>query len=268
MAEHFSERLARLEAHLNEVAQNIPLDEGGVNAELLAQFGAVLVELRRSETRFAQIFRLGPVAATLIARPEARFLDVNHSFETLTGYGRDEVVGRRPFDLDMWASSEDQALLRASLDEAEGYHDLALQLLTKSGELRDILASATVIKVDGEEALLQMFYDVTERKRTEGELRRAIDEVMSDTAWFSTQVLEKLAEFRTPEADPGQLADLTPRERQVLERIAAGASNAEIATELDLALNTVRNYVSGIYDKTGVNSRVGAVLWARERGLG
>ena len=268
MADNFSERLARLEAHLDEVTQNMPLGESGVNAELLAQLEAVLAELRRSETRFAQIFRLGPVAATLVTRPEAHFLDVNHSFEALTGYERDQVVGRRPSDLDMWASSEDQALLRASLNEAEGYRDLSLRLLTKSGEARDILASATVLKLDGEEALLQMFYDVTERKRTEDELRRAVDEVMSDTSWFSGRVLEKLAEFRTPEADPGQLADLTPRERQVLERLAAGASNAEIAAELGLALNTVRNYISGIYDKAGVSSRVGAVLWARERGLG
>ena len=64
-----------------------------------------------------------------------------------------------------------------------------------------------------------------------------------------------------------QVADLTERERQVLERMAKGADNATIASDLEVALQTVRNHVSNIYMKLGVHSRSDAVIWARERGL-
>ena len=81
-------------------------------------------------------------------------------------------------------------------------------------------------------------------------------------------MLEKLAQIRSSRANPAEVAELTPRERGVLERVAKGMDNQEIAAELGLAPQTVRNYISAIYDKLGVRSRAEAVVWARERGLG
>ncbi len=49
--------------------------------------------------------------------------------------------------------------------------------------------------------------------------------------------------------------------------MARGKSNDAIAAELGIATQTVRNYISVIYDKLGVNSRAEAIVWARERGL-
>jgi DNA-binding NarL/FixJ family response regulator len=95
---------------------------------------------------------------------------------------------------------------------------------------------------------------------------------MSDTAWFSRSLLEKLAHVRSRN-QPGaaargaEVAQLTPRERQVLERLADGWDNAQIARDLGLAEQTVRNYVTNIYEKLGVHSRAEAVVWARDRGV-
>jgi DNA-binding NarL/FixJ family response regulator len=58
--------------------------------------------------------------------------------------------------------------------------------------------------------------------------------------------------------------DLTDRERQVLELIAEGMSNAQIARRLDLSVKTVQNYVSRILDKLQVADRTQAALRARE----
>ncbi|MDN5874441.1 MAG: LuxR C-terminal-related transcriptional regulator [Sinobacteraceae bacterium] len=60
---------------------------------------------------------------------------------------------------------------------------------------------------------------------------------------------------------------LTTRERQVLERICKGQTDAEIAAALQISRNTVRNHVANLYDKIGVNRRSAAVVWGRERGL-
>lgn len=62
--------------------------------------------------------------------------------------------------------------------------------------------------------------------------------------------------------------ELTPREREVLDLLARGDSNALIAEELVIAPKTVRNYVSRIYHKLDAESRAHAVVLAREAGLG
>jgi pimeloyl-ACP methyl ester carboxylesterase/DNA-binding CsgD family transcriptional regulator len=61
---------------------------------------------------------------------------------------------------------------------------------------------------------------------------------------------------------------LTPREAQVLEYIAQGRDNAQIAARLDLSEKTVRNHITSIFDKIGVESRAQAIVMAREQGLG
>ena len=62
-------------------------------------------------------------------------------------------------------------------------------------------------------------------------------------------------------ADP--LADLTERERQILERVAAGDSNKEIAAQLDLSEKTVKHHMTNILQKLQVRNRVEAALLAR-----
>src|SRR5215217_6265544 len=64
------------------------------------------------------------------------------------------------------------------------------------------------------------------------------------------------------------LADLTAREREVLTLVCRGMSDPEIATELRLSRNTVRNHVASLYQKLGVNRRSALIVWARERGIG
>ena len=78
----------------------------------------------------------------------------------------------------------------------------------------------------------------------------------------------------TQPQQPGQspvraaVADLTPREREVLALVCQGRSDAEIAAELGLARTTARNHVVSLYRKLGVNRRSALVVWARERGIG
>jgi len=113
--------------------------------------------------------------------------------------------------------------------------------------------------------------DVTERKTTEEELMRAVQEVMTDTAWFSRSLLERIAQIRSraggANGNDAAVAELTNRERQVLERMASGRDNGSIAVELGIKEQTVRNYVTSIYEKLGLHSRADAIVWARERGL-
>jgi pimeloyl-ACP methyl ester carboxylesterase/DNA-binding CsgD family transcriptional regulator len=67
---------------------------------------------------------------------------------------------------------------------------------------------------------------------------------------------------------PQSFAGLTAREAQILEHIAQGLDNAQIAARLDLSEKTVRNHITSIFDKIGVESRAQAIVKAREHGLG
>jgi DNA-binding NarL/FixJ family response regulator len=82
---------------------------------------------------------------------------------------------------------------------------------------------------------------------------------------LANRVLAALAE---PAARSGPLAELSPRERQVLDLVARGLNNAAIAERLHLSPATARNYVSACMTKLGAASRAEAVSLARDAGLG
>jgi len=82
--------------------------------------------------------------------------------------------------------------------------------------------------------------------------------------------LDALAAFYPPRrgAAAGSFPGLTAREREVLELIAQGLDNAQIAARLELSEKTVRNNITHIFDKIGVENRSQAIVLARESGLG
>jgi pimeloyl-ACP methyl ester carboxylesterase/DNA-binding CsgD family transcriptional regulator len=84
------------------------------------------------------------------------------------------------------------------------------------------------------------------------------------------RMMEEIRAFlpREREGASEALAGLTRREREVLELVAHGLSNADIAARLEMSEKTVRNTVSHIFDKLAVESRAQAIVLARRAGLG
>ena len=75
-----------------------------------------------------------------------------------------------------------------------------------------------------------------------------------------------MASMRAPKTeDPG--AELTTREREILQMVAAGKANKQIATELVISERTARTHVSNILRKLDLSSRTQAALWAVREGL-
>ena len=98
---------------------------------------------------------------------------------------------------------------------------------------------------------------------------RAISAVAAGEAIFGPAIAERLmAYFAAGSAAAHPFPELTERERDVVELIARGRTNAAIAAELSLTLKTVQNHVSNVFTKLQVTDRSGAVIKAREAGLG
>ncbi|MGI8485693.1 MAG: response regulator [Thermomicrobiales bacterium] len=102
------------------------------------------------------------------------------------------------------------------------------------------------------------------------ELLRAIRAIAGGESIFSPAVATKvLARLNEPNSRGAQIfPDLTSRELEILEYLAAGHANAAIAARLDLTTKTVANHVSNIFAKLGVNDRPSAIVMAREAGFG
>jgi DNA-binding NarL/FixJ family response regulator len=93
----------------------------------------------------------------------------------------------------------------------------------------------------------------------------------NEPAWahFKQIVLEftgRSAAAEIEESDD-RFGELSPRERDVLGGLAAGQSNAQIATSLHISEKTVRNIVSRIFEKLDVESRMQAAVFARDHGF-
>jgi DNA-binding NarL/FixJ family response regulator len=101
------------------------------------------------------------------------------------------------------------------------------------------------------------------------ELVRAVQAVARGEAIFGQSIAAQvLRYFNGLDASAVSFPELTAREREVLELIAAGRNNSEIAHVLSLSGKTVRNHVSIIFGKLQVADRAQAIVRAREAGLG
>ncbi len=104
----------------------------------------------------------------------------------------------------------------------------------------------------------------------EEELLRAIRAVGSGEAIFSPAIATRLMDFFAaprPAAPKEIFPTLTEREREILQLIARGRTNNDIARELALSTKTVGNYVSNIFSKLQVADRAQAIIRARDAGL-
>jgi DNA-binding NarL/FixJ family response regulator len=103
------------------------------------------------------------------------------------------------------------------------------------------------------------------------DLLRAIRAVGSGEAIFSPAIASRMISFfnSVRPVTPAQVfPELTEREREILDLIAQGLNNGEVALRLVLSASTVRNYVSSIFSKLQVADRAQAIVKARDAGLG
>jgi DNA-binding NarL/FixJ family response regulator len=155
----------------------------------------------------------------------------------------------------------------------------------KMPELDGIAATAEVLRVAPEVAVLVLTMSEDDetvfaamragargylvKGASRSEIVRAVTAVAAGEAIFGPDVARRvLAYFTAPVARPDPFPELTPRESEVLDLLAAGLSNSAIADRLGLSVKTVNNHTSTVFTKLQVAGRAEAIVRARDAGLG
>ncbi len=138
--------------------------------------------LRVSEEKFAKAFRGSPDAITLSTLRDGKFHEVNPSFEDITGYSRDEALGRTSGDLQLWAKPEDRDTLVEAIRTTGQIRNLQTAFRRKDGTIRHCQVAAEVIQLEGEANVLFIVRDITERQRAEEERERFVTELEAKNA--------------------------------------------------------------------------------------
>jgi PAS domain S-box-containing protein len=127
--------------------------------------------MRASEARFSIAFNASPISSVIATLDAGRYVAVNDTFLSLTGYRREEVIGRTSADLGIWPTPEARAEVVGWLEREGRIRNRETRYQMKNGELRTFLTSAEIIELDGQPHMITASIDITERKRAEEALR-------------------------------------------------------------------------------------------------
>ena len=151
------------------------------------------------------------------------------------------------------ASEKDEDLFEAVKAGAQGY---ILKTVTDSKYMRDAICSVAkgdaIIPPAMVPRLLNEFASLSEDAPTE---------ILSK----DEKKVEQNEVAKSREVEDAEISLLTPRESEVLELVAQGLSNKEIAGKLIISVNTVRSHLRFILDKLHMNNRVQAALWYQKK---
>ena len=147
--------------------------------------------LCESEEKFAKAFRSSPAPLTITEIATGRYIEVNLGFERVTGFRREEVIGRTSLEIGIWENPADRDEMLRHLQSGSAVRDVEFRFRGRDGRPLVMRCSFEHIELAGRACLLTVLEDITEQRRTEQALRESEERVAStpspsrNTRWSS-----------------------------------------------------------------------------------
>lgn len=164
------------------------------------------------------------------------------------------------------AANADVALLDVRLPDGDGI-ELCREVKARHPNIRCVMLTS----FGGEDAVYDAIVAGASGYLLKGmrvrELMDAVRKVAEGHSLLDPAVTQRVLDRLRRREDEGPDHRLTPQEERILEAIIEGRSNRQIASSLNLAEQTVKNYVSSLLSKLGVSSRTQAAVYGTQRGM-
>ena len=136
-------------------------------ASVIVEWHEAEVGLRESERRFSTAFYSSPASMAISRFTDDRFMYVNDQFVAHFGYARSEAIGKTSLELGLWADPAERETMWRAVAARRGVHDVEVRAVTKAGAAIVVLLWLGRIQILGEECVLSIMCDITDRKRAE-----------------------------------------------------------------------------------------------------
>ena len=141
-----------------------------IAAFVIREVQQMLSRLRLAEEKFAKAFRVCPDAMIITELETGRFIEVNDSHERLTGFKREEVLGRTSIEIGTFTDTIDREGFAGQLRQTGSVRHGLRQVRGRDGRAIDVMYSAECFNLEGLTCVLTIVQDITDRKRTEAAL--------------------------------------------------------------------------------------------------
>ncbi len=129
-------------------------------------------KLSDSEKRFSTAFNLSPTAMALTTLETGEFLDVNETYLQITGFSKDEIIGKTSKEINIFKDYNDRKKLANLVQNKIKANTIELTFIRKNGDEFQSLLSSGLIEIDNKQYILSSFIDISDRKKVEEELSK------------------------------------------------------------------------------------------------
>lgn len=128
---------------------------------------------QRSEELFRLAFHTSPDSINLNRAADGLYIDINEGFTKVLGYSREDVIGKTSVSLNIWHNQEDREKLIKGLKEKGYVENLEAEFIDKKGKVHIGLMSARLLQLHGDQVILSVTRDITDRVQMELQLQQA-----------------------------------------------------------------------------------------------
>jgi len=133
----------------------------------MAEHEQIEGQLKECERKFLNALQECPLAVTLTSAIDHRYIEVNNTFERVSGWKRNEIIGRTPFDIDIWVDPSHRVALVNRLLSGGTVRNLDVHARLKNRDVWVGLGYAALIEIKGETCVLSLIAGITDFKGAE-----------------------------------------------------------------------------------------------------